>query len=101
MIVEVTQYYRPDGRQRTHELEISDDCAEKYKQIRAVGCRLTAEQLMSLEVSQTIEHKEGDYDLILTKGNDFDENKKALETMIRRFDDKKFASWLPEAESEV
>jgi predicted ester cyclase len=88
MIVEVTQYMRPVGRQVLHELEIDNKCADKYKEILSCGCRLACEQLQTLEASQTIEHRQlgFDFDMVLTKGNDFDDTKLALEAMILRFD---------------
>jgi len=93
MIVKVTQYYRPDGRKKTHEIEVSDECKEKYQEIISCGARLTAEQLMDGVVSQTIETVDGDYDIILTRGNDPSKNKEALEKMIMRFDKDKFNKW--------
>ncbi len=86
MIVEVTQFMRPDGRQVKHELEVSDECKEKYEELLSCNTRLTAEQLMSGAVSQTIECTDGDLDFALTKGPDLEENKKELEKMILRFD---------------
>ena len=86
MKVNVTQFMRPNGRQVLRELEISDGCISQYKAIGECKARLTAEQLMSGEVSQTIECENFDYDIILTPGSDFDENKCALEKLILRFD---------------
>ena len=93
MLVKVTQYYRPDGRQATHELNINDNCKEKYQEIIESCARLTCEQLMTGVVSQTIETPDGDYDIILTDGINFDKNKTALETMIMRFDKTEFDKW--------
>lgn len=86
MIVQVIQYMRPNGQKVFHDLEISDACLEKYTQILAVGGRLTAEQLMTGQVSQAIELKDFDFDIIITKGYDLNENKQKLEEMILRFD---------------
>ena len=89
MKVKVTQYYRPNGWQQTHELEVSDECAEQYQAIRECNARLTAEQLMTGMVSQTIECEDFDFDIIQTPGPDFEQNKRALETLILRFDKEK------------
>ncbi len=86
MIAEVTQYMRPNGRQVNHDLEIDDKCQEKYQEIVDCGARLAAEQLMTLEVSQTIETEDFDFDIILTPGGNLNDNKIALEKMILRFD---------------
>ncbi len=101
MKVKVTQYFRPDGRQRTLELDVGDECKEKYEQITKSGCRLTCEQLMSGAVSQAIEHEHGDYDLILTKGADLTKNKEALVTMILRFDKVAYNVWLDKVLAEI
>ncbi len=84
--VEVTQFMRPDGQQVQHALEIDSGCTDKYKEITEYGLRLTCEQLMSGKVSQTIESPDFDFDITLTNGDNLEENKKALERMILRFD---------------
>ncbi len=86
MIVEVTQFMRPNGRQVQHELEISDECKGKYQEIRDLGLRLTGEQLRTGEVSQTIEAEDFDFDICITPGSDLQENKEKLQEMILRFD---------------
>jgi len=50
------------------------------------GCRLTAEALRTGEVSQAVESPDFDFDIILTKGSDLNENREKLEEMIMRFD---------------
>lgn len=86
MKVSVTQYMRPNGRQVTHELEISDECKTQYAAIGECTARLTGEQLMSGVVSQVIECEDFDFDIILTPGLDLEENIRALETLILRFE---------------
>ncbi len=93
MIAKVIQFMRPNGRQVEKELTIKDDCIENYKTILAYGARLTAEQMMSGMVSQTIETVVGDFDVILSKGTDLAENKMKLEEMILRFDKTAFLKW--------
>uniref|UniRef100_A0A6M3KGV8 Uncharacterized protein n=1 Tax=viral metagenome TaxID=1070528 RepID=A0A6M3KGV8_9ZZZZ len=100
MIVDVIQYMRPDGRKVPRQAEISDECQIKYDEIIECGGRLTAEQLMTGEVSQTIETNDFDFDIIITNGADFDENKKALEDMVMRFDKSKFDEYKREYEKE-
>ncbi len=85
MLVEVTQYMRPNGWRVRYELEIDDKCEDKYQQIIEGGARLTGEQMMTGVVPQTIETMDGDFDIILTKGSDLQENEKALEKRIMRF----------------
>lgn len=75
MIVEVTQFMRPNGRQVQHNLEIDDNCKESYDQLTKCGARLTGEQLMSGFVSQCIETKDGDFAMTLTNGRDLSKNK--------------------------
>jgi len=98
MLVDVVQYMRPDGRKVYHQLEIDDNCKSKYEEICSCECRLTCEQLQTGAVSQTIEHSEFDFDIILTKGHDFDENKKAIERLILRFNKQQFEKMLKEIE---
>lgn len=86
MIVKVTQYMRPNGRQVEHELVINDACKEKYEEMKDCGFRLAAEQLMPGTVSQTVEGSGFDFDIIITDGSDLQENKQKLEEMILRFD---------------
>lgn len=93
MIAKVIQFMRPHGRQVHQELEIDDNCKEKYQEIIECGARLTGEQLMNGTVSQTIETVNGDFNIVITKGPDLAENKKALEVMILDFDKKAFEEW--------
>ena len=93
MIAEVTQFMRPNGRQVHHELEIDDNCKEKYQEIIECGARLTGEQLTNGAASQTIETVNGDFNIVITKGSDLAANKRALEVMILDFDKKAFEEW--------
>lgn len=86
MKAKVTQFMRPNGRQVQRELEIDDKCEPNYNRLTELGARLTCEQLMTGQVSQTIKTEECDFDIIVTKGGDLEENKKALEDMILRLD---------------
>ena len=86
MIVEVTEFVLPHGRQVVHNIEISDKCQSSYDAILSCNAKLTCEALRTCEVSQTIDCGEFDFDIILTSGRDLDENEQALEKMIMRFD---------------
>ena len=93
MKIQVTQFMRPNGRQVQQQLDVNDSCEEKYKELTECGARLTGEQLMNGQVSQCIETEYGDFDIVITKGSDFAQNKKALEDMILRFDKEDCEKW--------
>ncbi|GAF97702.1 unnamed protein product, partial [marine sediment metagenome] len=93
------EFLRPNGRQVQHELDVDDNCKEKYQEIVECGARLTGEQLMSGMVSQTIETSDGDFDLVLTNGRDLAENIRALEKMILGFNKIAFKKWKKELEN--
>jgi len=92
MEVEITQFMRPNGKQVSGKIEISDDCQEQYDAIIAAGGRLTCEQLMSGVVSQTIEFTDGDVDMILTNPSKESKYREDLEKMIRRYTPEALAS---------
>jgi hypothetical protein len=62
---DVTQFLRPNGRQRQTTTDLPVTCAENYKQMLAHGCRLEAEVLNTDEVSVTISTGESDLDVII------------------------------------
>ena len=82
----------PHGEQRPRSAEVPNDCAVGYEALRRKGCRLTAEVLITGHVSQTVEHKEGDFLIEIT--NNGPEVKEALIKMLREFDGKQFDDWL-------
>ncbi len=86
MKVKVIQFMRPNGRQVEQSIEINDKCKENYDKIIKLGGRLTAEQLMTGVVSQTIENEFEDFDITLSEGSNFKENVIKMEEMIMRFD---------------
>lgn len=94
MIAQVTQYLRPDGRQRELELEIPDEYQQQYNLIHSYGCRLTCEQMMNGEAAQYISHKDGDFDIKLTPAYDRKAADKALLQMIKSFDKNEFDKWV-------
>jgi hypothetical protein len=60
MRVAVTEFVRPNGRQKDEKLEVANYCAVGYEAMKRKGCRLTAELIINV-VSCCIEHPEGDY----------------------------------------
>ena len=85
MIVQITEFQLPNGKQVQQETTLKDECQENYNLLIKLGLRLTAEILITGVVSQTIESPNFDFDMELTSGNDLTENKHALEKMILRF----------------
>lgn len=100
MIARVTQYLRPDGRQREVELEIPDEYQQQYDLIYSCECRITCEQMMSGQAAQYISHKHGDFDIKLTPADDRKAADKALLQMIKAFDKNEFDKWVAEFEEE-
>ena len=100
MIVQVIEYRLPNGRKIEHDLELPDTCREKYNQLTDLGCCLTAEVLTTDQVSQTIEHEYGDYDITLTEESDLEHNKQMLIKMIMSFDIDNFNTWMKEQKDE-
>lgn len=98
MLVNITQFMRPDGRQVPNSCEISDALELQYKAILANECKLTAEVLMTGHVSQAIEYEDGDFDIEICS-NEPDAPKAALEKLIGRFKGDEFLSWLEAVQS--
>lgn len=96
MIVEITQFIAPRGRQELRKCEVPDDCAVGYESLKRHGCRLTAEVLMTGHVSQTVEHEDGDFLIEITSNGP--EVQQALIKMLREFDGAKFEEWLKAAQ---
>lgn len=92
MQVEITQYIQPHGEQRQRFCEVPDDCAVGYEALRRKRCRLTAEVLSMGQVSQCIEHDEGDYACEVTDNGPA--VTEALIKMLREFEGADFDAWL-------
>ena len=92
MIVEVTQFHRPNGRQTQERTELPNDCAVGYEAMRRKECRLTAEVLSSGLVSVCIEHEEGDFDIHIVENGP--KVQTAIADMLRKFDGAIFDGWL-------
>lgn len=93
MIVQVTQFLRPDGRKRTLELEIPDEYKEQYDLICSCGCEITCEQMMNRKAVQYITNDNGDFDIRITSANKHEDADKALLEMIRTFNKGAFDIW--------
>jgi hypothetical protein len=87
-----TQFLMPNGEQRTISIPLEDDCFEKYKEISACGCRLTAEMLRTGECSFCIEHPDGDFDCRICPNGP--QVPILVTEMIRDFTKEKFDNWL-------
>lgn len=92
MKIQITQFVRPHGRQREYSYELPDEFKPQMELIQACDCKITCEELQTLEAASYVTHDEGDFDLIISAcGKEAEE---ALENMIRRFDKTKFDEWL-------
>ena len=93
MTIQVTQFWRPNGRQTQESAEVSDQVQKQYLDLREAGGRLTAEVLRTGQVSVCIEHPEvGDFDIeVILNGP---EVQKVLEKMLTRFDLPRFLCWV-------
>ncbi len=100
LIVEVTQFIPPNGRTKDLSVEVPDELADKYHQMRSFGLRLTVERLMTDAISLCIENPQyGDFKMKLYKHNGPDRNDELIE-IIKEFDVDEYASWLTQAELE-
>jgi len=102
MDVEVTQFMRLNGRPVAREFPVADDLAPKYRALQEAGARLTAEVLMSGEVSWAIEQTDlGDFAIELASNDPADpKGPEALDKLIRNFDIDKYRKWEREARAE-
>ena len=92
MKIMITQFLRPDGRQRMIGCDLPEDLTSQMELIQACDCHIACEQLQTLEAVSYVTHDEGDFDMIVSAcGKSADE---ALYAMIRRFDKAKFDRWL-------
>ena len=82
MLVNVTQYLRPNGERRLEQAEISDCFQALYEDMQDYGYRLAAEILTTGHISLTIENNEEDVDIeIVANGPDV---LKTIETLLQR-----------------
>jgi hypothetical protein len=96
MLVNVTQFIRPDGHQRIEYTTVPNDCAVGYKAMQRKNCRITAEAIYG-NVALSIEHEEGDFDIqIVPNGPQVQET---LANMLRSFDSMKFDTWLKDTQN--
>jgi hypothetical protein len=86
MQVNLTQFIRPNGRQRQTFAEVSDDLRARVEAIRAAGLRFTAEDLGNGKVSLCIENDEEDLAIeIADNGPGENSPTVALERLIRSY----------------
>ena len=99
MLVQVTQYIRPDGRRRTGYIELPDDPERqrKYDELMEEGCNITGEVLRTNEVSTCISHAGLEEDFVehrtvnpMDGGPSGDE---AAGQAIDKWDKDKFLKW--------
>jgi hypothetical protein len=96
MIVKMTQFLRPNGRQVAVTCEGVDNNLQKnYDEIVARKMRVTCEELRTGKVSLALEHEQGDFDMELCD-NAPDVPKQALERLLGRFTAANFEKWLEE-----
>lgn len=91
MIIEITQYMRPDGRQVPRELEIPDKYQHVIDLFEKHELCLTCESLMNGEAVQYISHNLGDFAIRTSQPMKpaFD----ALLDMLDKFDETSFLDW--------
>lgn len=95
MQIRVTQYLRPDGRQKVLRMEIPDSYQEQYDLIRSCGCELTCEQLRNGTAVHYISSivEENDFAIEITPVGDTAAAEAKLLEMIATFDKERFECW--------
>lgn len=84
MLLECVQYLRPDGRQRHGHVEgLSDDLADAYANMAAIGHRFEAEVLTTGKVSLTISNHDWDVDIQVVENGP--QVIVAMEEMLRQY----------------
>lgn len=96
MQIEGIQFMRPDGREVPVKVTINDELTAKWHEIQDAGLRLTAEVLITGDVSVALEARElGDFAIELC-GNEpgCDQTPtQGVEKMIREFDTEACTEW--------
>lgn len=93
MLIQVTQYLRPDGRRKVLQFTIPDEYQQQYDLICKCGCEITCEQLMSGKAVQYIGNEHGDFITKLTGAGDREAAGAALFKMIQEFNKDRFEKW--------
>lgn len=91
-VAETTQYMLPDGRRVPQHIALDASLQPRYDDLRACDCRIAAEVLTTGDVSVTLEHEEGDYNIRVVPNDD--SVRRAIEEMLREFDPARFRDWL-------
>lgn len=74
MLVNVTEYVRPNGRRTHHQIGIDDKYQRDYDSMNDAGCCLEAEVLRTGQISLTVTSEDADVDILI-----FDEHKRLVE----------------------
>lgn len=94
MLIDVTQFLRPNGCRTLIQIEIKDELKDKVKLIQDHGCTFTAETLRTGEAALYITYEsddaEGDVDIYIGNPNKAD---KGFEELIERFTTDRFNDW--------
>ncbi len=94
MNLAITQFMRPNGREKVFDIIIPDRFKDKVELLGKLHCKITAEQLINGKAAQYITHESGDMDIRVTPcGGKADE---ALMEMLDNFSQESFETWLIE-----
>jgi hypothetical protein len=100
MIINVTQYLRPNGRKVVHEFEIDEKYKDQYNNLTAYGCHLTCEQLQTGHGVHYISHRLGDFQSVISAPGNFKEAEEKLLSLIEAFDHRLFEEWVEQQRAE-
>lgn len=92
MLINVTQYMRPDGHTKPQQVEIPDKYKSVIDKLNKLDLRITCESLTNGLVAQYISHEEGDFAIELSFPGE-KSHQKLLE-MLDAFDEDAFKRWL-------
>lgn len=97
MLVEITKYSRPNGRQTVEEYDVPVT-ETKYKQLKKQDCRLAYEILTTGEVAHYIEYVHSDcvvdYRMKISPPGDKEAADLAIVSLINEFEPEAFTKWL-------
>lgn len=65
MLVNVTEYVRPNGRKVHHQFKVDDSCQKDYDSMNDAGCCLEAEVLLTGQISLTVTSEASDVDILV------------------------------------
>lgn len=100
MLIQITQYLRPNGKQKRLLLDIPEEYRKQYDLILACECCITCEQLTTGQAVQYITHQLGDFAIETTPPHDKKAAEAALLQMIKSFNKTMFETWLARVNAE-